>query len=525
MRYVCLAGLLSGVMIVGASGVSAEPAAAACAGLHLVPEELKIGDGALDRGFTGAVSLADVDGDGDLDLYATRGYDTSGRGSPRPPPDRSMLYLNDGRGNFSRAEDSVLSNGDNYASGSTFADLDGDGDLDVFVSTQLGQKDAFYRNLGGGRFERQELGDATSSPGSNFTGVWADVDGDGDLDIHAGGPTLSRPAPAAVFRNDAGRFTLVPGLPIDLGKSNPGALLWADLDGDGDQDLVAAASDIARLSKIDPAVNEFPMVFRNDGDWRFTRVTGQAFDASMSSASAALGDIDADGDLDLYLGAYVLGPPDATVGRDRLLRNDGRGRFAEVAGFAPAGHGEWATGAAFADFDMDGDLDLMTTAFNGGLEVQVNDGAGGFTRLTDPALVARKASHSAIAVGDIDGDGDPDAVVGNWGDLPGGQYSLVLRNQSVRCGDWAEFMLSSRAGAPNPPGARVTLVTRGRGGERRHLREASSQSGFRSQSASAFLFALPRGERIVRVEVRWPDGGTQVLRDVKRNARTAVRQG
>lgn len=520
MKRALLAGLATGALVLAAA-----PAASARASVCPAPkfqiEELKVGDGALDRGWIGGISLADVDGDGDLDLYATHGYDTSNPNATRaPPPDRSMLYLNDGRGGFSRAADNALSNAYNYASGATFGDVDRDGDLDVFLGTQLGQKDAFYRNLGGGRFERQELGEATTTPGAAFTSTWADMDADGDLDLHVGGPSLSMPEPTLIYRNDGGTFTRVTGLAVDMGKSNAGSMLWSDLDGDGDQDVVMAASDIARRSGVPPAEREFPIVFRNDGGWRFTPIEGQAFDA-FSSISGALGDIDSDGDLDLFLGAWA---PATEVARDRLFRNDGAGRFSAVEGFSPGGHNDLPGGGAFADFDLDGDLDLLSAAYGKGIELQLNDGGGRFTLLDDPALIGRATTHGAVASGDLDGDGDPDAVIGNWGEAAGGAFALVLRNETPRCADWAELVVQDRAGSANPPGARVTLVTSGPSGERRHLREANAQSTFRGQSASAFLFGLPKAERVVRVEVRWPDGETRVLRNVRRNARTVVRE-
>ncbi len=519
MKRALLAGLATGALIVAAAS-AANAEAPVCPAPTLRAEELKIGDGALDRGWIGGISLADVDGDGDLDLYATHGYDTSNPNATRaPPPDRSMLYLNDGRGGFTRAADNALSNADNYASGATFGDIDADGDLDVFLGTQLGQKDAFYRNLGAGRFERQDLGAATTTPGAAFTSTWADMDADGDLDLHVGGPTLSMPEPTLIYRNDGGAFTRVTGLALDMGKSNAGSMLWSDLDGDGDQDVVVAASDIARRSNIPPAEREFPMVFRNGGGWRFTPIAGQAFDA-FAAISGAMGDIDADGDLDLFLGAWA---PATETARDRLFRNDGTGLFSAVPGFTPGGHNDLPGGASFADFDMDGDLDLISAAYGKGIELQLNDGAGGFTLLEDPGLTGRIATHAAVASGDIDGDGDPDVVIGNWGEAATGAFALVLRNETARCADWAEFVVQDRAGAPNAPGTRVTLVTRGPSGERRHLREANAQSTFRGQSASDFLFGLPKGERLLRVEVRWPNGETRVLRTVKRNARTMVK--
>jgi hypothetical protein len=505
-----------------------------CAPPRFTVSDLRVGDGALDRGWPGGVSLADVDGDGDLDLTATRGYDVTNRDPEKQHPDRSMLYLNDGAGRFSHALESDLSKAENYASGSTWGDVDGDGDLDAFVSTQLGQKDAFYRNHGGGKLVREELGDATATAGSNFSSTWADIDGDGDLDLYVGGPMLSMAEPNLVYRNDGGRFVRVTGTPLENGKSNAGAVLWADLDGDGDQDLFVANSDILRRNDIAPAEIETPTVYRNDaggndGAWRFTRLGPQGFDALEYSANvAALGDVDDDGDLDLFLGLFA-GPQDTV--RDRLLLNDGKGIFTEAAALPGAEHVQLATGAAFADLDLDGDLDLVSTSYGSGIRVHVNDGHGTFSPLAqvrpeDRALAERKSSHWSIATGDLDGDGDLDAVIGNWGEVAAGEFATLLRNDTARCGDSVYLALFDRNGAPDPPGARVTLITRtATGEERRRLREASAQTTVRGQGASFFLFGVPRAETIVRAEVRWPDGTVQVVEDLPRNGRVEVRAG
>lgn len=497
-------------------------AAASCPAPKFTVSDLKIGDGKLDRGWIGGVSLADADNDGDLDLYASRGYDT-GPTPPKPPhPDRSMLYLNDGKGSFARAEDNALSNGDHYTSGSTWADMDADGDLDVFVSTQVGKPDVFYRNLGGGRFEKQPLGPVTEVKASNFMSSWVDIDGDGDLDLMSGGPTLEKGAPMLIYRNDDGAFVQVKDTPIDNGPNNPGAALWADLDNDGDQDLFVANSDILRRSKMTPAPVEHPVVYLNDGGWKFRRAEGQGFDdIRYASASAALGDFDGDGVLDVHLGGYTFKP--TPPAREFLFRGVGDGTFREVAGFDLVERSEWATGAAFVDVDLDGDQDLLTGAFQDGIRLYLNEGAG-LRRAADPVLDSRKKTHSGAAAGDLDGDGDLDAVFGDWGDNVGGQFVSLVRNDSARCGDWVEISPLSRAGAPNPPGLRITLVSRAKDGkERRQLREASAQTAFRSQGASFFLYGAPKDEKLVRAEVRWPNGRTEIITRLKRNGRITIR--
>jgi hypothetical protein len=460
------------------------------------------------------VSLVDVDSDGDLDLMATRGY------SPVTTPvayDRSMLYINDGAGTFSHSLDSSLSNADNPDSGSTWGDVDGDGDLDAFVSTQHRRTDVFHRNLGGGRFAREELGDATRTPGSNFSSSWVDIDGDDDLDLFVGGPTLEMGQPNLVYRNDNGSFVRVKDAGIEGDSANAGAVLWADIDDDGDQDLFAAYSDILRRNNIPPARTEWSQLYRNDGNWKFVRTEGQAFgDSAYSAIMAALGDIDNDRDLDLFLGHFG--------GRDAIFLNDGAGHFTKDDRFAGHTHEHESTSATLADFDFDGDLDLVGTYYEEGIRLWQNDGTGSFTLVADTALLERTAHYWSAASGDIDGDGDIDLLLGNWGMTREGDYITILRNESALCGSALRVRLRDRNGAPDPIGARVTLVTRGRAGERTQLRESMGQTTFRGQSGDPFFFGVPAGERVLRLAIRWPDGTTQSVSRLRADELNEIQQ-
>ncbi|GAM99628.1 hypothetical protein U91I_03282 [alpha proteobacterium U9-1i] len=486
--------------------------AAICAPPTLVASELRVGDGAADRGFLGGVSLIDADGDGDLDLMTTAGYSPS----VRPFVYRAnILYLNDGAGNFARSTDAAFSPADNPYSGSSWGDVDHDGDLDAFIGVQHGRPDVFIRNLGGGRFAREELGDATTTPGSNFAVSWVDIDRDGDLDLMSGGPTLELNAPLLVYRNDDGVFSRVTGTAIENGAANPGAILWADYDNDGDVDLFVPNSDILRRSNMAPGDYEAPQLYRNDGEWRFVRTEGQGFsDIAYASASAATDDIDGDGDLDLFTGNFA--------GGDFIFLNDGEGLFTRDTRFSAPTHEQWATGAAFADLDLDGDLDLLHSGYESGISAWRNDGSGAFAPFA-AELGERVSTHSGMATGDLDGDGDLDVVIGNWGETTEGDYITVLRNESGLCGTPLRVTLRDRYGAPDPIGARATLVTRGPAGERRQIREAMGQSAMRSQSGSTFYYGVPRGERVLRLEVRWPDGRVQNVTRFNRDGLTTIR--
>jgi len=344
-------------MIAGCATSAGQPAL--CPSPTFVAAPHVIGDGSRDRGFPGGVSLVDIDRDGDLDLMATGGYSPVGG----PPSYRAnTLYINDGAGNFSHSLDPEFSVADNPNSGSTRADIDNDGDPDAFIAVQHGRPDVFLRNLGDGRFAREPLGDATATRGRNFAESWADMDGDGDLDLMSGGPTMEAPGgPLHVFRNDGGAFVRVTGLVIENGPvSNAGAILWADFDNDGDQDLFVANSDLLRANNMAPASVETPQLYRNDGIWNFARTLGQGFDQrEFAATSAAAGDVDGDGDLDLFLGHVGYGNPEA---RDRIFLNDGAGAFSLGTGFEGHVHPDKETGAALlVDFDFDGDLDLIST--------------------------------------------------------------------------------------------------------------------------------------------------------------------
>lgn len=490
-------------------------APSSCPQPQMQVEQLIVANDGRDRGYPGGLSLGDVDDDGDIDLLATRGYD------PTAKPyrgDRSLLYLNGGSGAFVRSE-SPFADEEAPDSGATLADVDADGDLDAYISTQLKKPNRFFRNEGGGRFVAAQLGDATQDASSNFSSSFVDIDLDGDLDLYVTGPTLELNDVNLAFRNDVGHFVAVTGIAIDNGKNNPAASLWADFDNDGDPDLFVANSDVLRLSKYPPAGVEHGVLYRNDRNWSFTVLEGQAFaNPAHPAISAAAGDVDNDGDLDLFVGSHVY---NVDPRPDWLFLNDGHGRFTLAAQAFPT-HKETATGAAFADFNGDGNLDLLAISYEGPIELFTGDGTGAFEPVDDPALrEARKGRWSAVT-GDIDNDGRIDALLGSWGETAEGDYITILRNRTPRCGSWTEIVVPDAAGALNPPGTRVTFTTVEGRKKLSQTREASAQSGFRSQSSNAFLFAIPPGHRVREVVVRWRDGRVKRTKKIERNGKTVV---
>ncbi len=345
-------------------------------------------------GDTQAVAMGDVDGDGDLDMVA---------GNERQP---NRVYLNDGTGTFT-------DNGQRPGNSTGFmalGDVDGDGNLDLVAEDHRDIR--IYLNNGRGAFT--DSGQALRKKISASSIAMGDIDGDGDLDLVAGYEEYDG-SPNHVYLNDGkGAFT---DSGQELGNAYTQSVALGDVDGDGDLDLV--------VGNTDNDYRRFNRVYLNNGNGIFTD-TGQKL-GNFDTNSIALGDVDSDGDLDLVTGN----------GRwpNRVYLNDGKGRFTDSG--QELGDGSTSS-IALGDVDGDGDLDMVVGKGESyGLDAQnnyvyLNDGKGAFTTTTpywkpySVGYVIPDFGSDAVALGDVDGDGDLDLIKGN-----NGQPNQVYRNNGT----------------------------------------------------------------------------------------------
>ncbi len=304
-----------------------------------------------------AASFGDFDNDGRLDLYVA----TAGRAS---------LFRNAGGGRFRDVARSVGLVDSAHAAKALFVDLDHDGDLDLFVASAAGNR-AFRNNLDGTFTETTAPMGLATGGGSRDVAV-GDFDGDGRTDLVVVG-TDGR---VRLFHNlGQGHFEDVTATSGLGGMEHAGAVAVGDYDNDGYLDLFFTSLD-GKGPGRGPGRGPGPALYHNRGDGTFelddrTRALRRAL-AGVAGLDAVFFDFDNDGWLDLL----VVGKPPVPDGRGVFLFRDDRTRgFEDVSGILPndlrAGGGR---AVAVADFDQDGDLDVIVVGWDGKPRLLRNDG-------------------------------------------------------------------------------------------------------------------------------------------------------
>jgi hypothetical protein len=481
----------------------------------------------------------DFDDDGRVDLFLVNvaGPLTLTPSERAQSPARNALYRNDGDGTFTDVTEAAGLGERMIGMGAAWGDFDGDGLLDLAVSSYGGLH--LYRNRGDGTFA-----DVTREAGlDRFRGFWAgvswaDYDRDGRLDLYVCGyvqysykagdagkgtlqykavvpftlnPSSYAPERTLLFHNEGhGRFTergRAAGVDNPNGRSLSAA--WADFDEDGWPDLYVA-NDVSDNA-----------MFRNRGNGTFEDISERAWVADYRGAMGlAIGDWDGDGDQDIFI-THWLAQENALYSNLKVAFKQapappGQMRFMDVADME--GLGQIALdyigwGTFFFDYDNDGRPDLFVV--NGSTFQREDDATklvpmknllfwnGGEERgffemgaVSGEAVALPRVGRGA-AFADYDGDGNLDVVVVNH-DAP----ALLLRNEGGTGHHWLRVRALAKTGNRFGVGARVSVSA----GGRTQVAQIGSQSSYLSQSPYEAHFGLAGASRVERVDVVFPDG-------------------
>lgn len=507
----------------------------------LIPEDMGPG-----------LAWGDYDGDGDEDLYVVgqpgplpAGEDEFRKGgSGCDVPSGGALFRNDGGASFTDVTAAARVPGRGWGMAATWADIDGDGDLDLFV-TGFGCQ-TLYRN-DGGSFSEVTAKSGLDDDGFASGAAWGDFDSDGDLDLYVShyiafhwkkgdsaqtsmqygeevpftlNPSAYAPEPNRLYVNlGSGRFReTAAALKVDDPHGRGLQPVFSDLDLDGDLDIYVA-NDVSENA-----------LFRNDGG-RFADAGASSWSADYRGAMGlAVGDYDGDQDLDLFIAHWIAQENALYQSLVTQMRAKGEKdvlKFTDVAdmtGLGAIALNVVGWGNVFSDLDRDGWLDLLvvnghTLEDPGGgpdgrkLAAQRpflfrNEGGDrGFYEIgeTSGRFFARAAVLRGAAAADLDGDGDQDfAIVANRGEAG------LLRNDTPGDGHWLEVRLRGRAPNTSAVGAKVVVTC---GGVPR-LREIAAGGSYLSMNSLTAHFGLGACSRIEEVRVHWPSGGVSTLTDV-----------
>jgi len=489
----------------------------------------------------GGMAVFDSNGDGRPDLFFTNGANVATL-KKDDPKYRNHLFRNDGNGNFTDVTDAAGLAGTGFDMGAAVADYDNDGHPDLFVAGV--HHGTLYHNNGNGTFT-----DATSKSGLDaainrtdpefgpwweITAVWMDVNNDGLLDLFVLNylqwtysdhpmcefqgesdychPRYYKGQPDQLFLNNGdGTFRDASkewGLRGHVGKGMGAAM--ADYDLDGRPDLFVTNDSI------------YNFLFHNTGN-KFEEVAFEAQvalaedNAFISGMGVDFRDYNNDGYPDI---AFVALPAQTFP----VFLNTGKGEFREVTtqtGIRALSRTMSGFGAGLYDFDNDGWKDLfvsgghveahdrMAQPVNQWNTVFRNPGASGrWEALTEQAGfdAAAKGRHRGCAFADLDGDGRIDVVTTALD-----ANAEIWMNRTERSGHWLEISLVGTKSNRDGIGARIKVVSKTVGAQYNHM---TTSTGYASSSDGPVHFGLGPDTRAELIEIHWPSGSIQELRDI-----------
>ena len=471
-------------------------------GLDYFIENTSPGDEATD--VSGGLTLDDIDNDGNLELYVAHGRDVQGRLFSFDGT--SFLELEDNNGILPLEMDRA----------GYFIDLDADGWKD-FISIQDESVEVFMNDQTG-QFQEATADTNLFHQRSTFSMAAADIDLDGDVDLffsHWDGifdssdvltEYLWQNDGTGVFTDISDRVAIteepaatVAGFVLELSYTPT----FADIDNDGYPDMLLASD------------GGFSQVLRNEAGLQFTDATDRSVITDTNGMGGTVTDYDHDGDLDWFVTSIhnLETSGEGTITGNRLYRNeDGLGNFVDVTDEAGVRNGDWGWGGCFADFDNDGHPDLFHT--NGMPNVAeryaddpsrlfMANGDGSFSERAFSAGITHDGRGLGVVCADYNGDGRIDILIANNGQSP-----TVYENITENNNHYLTIDLVGKGANPDAIGARVTIES----ATRSQLQEVQLGTWYLSQGPATLHFGLGQDDTVTAIDIRWPEPGLPTTR-------------
>jgi enediyne biosynthesis protein E4 len=452
-------------------------------------EKISEGDHVAEGGDSRSVNWIDYDNDGDLDLFVSNG---------KQGGENNFFYKNNGDGTFTKITGIAITSDASSSDGSTWGDFDNDGHADLFVTNWYNQNNLLYKNNGDDTFTFLNTSPASTQQGYSESASWGDYNNDGFIDLYVTNSFGQRNN--FLYKNINGVLAPVTGGAAVTHSNFSRNVDWIDINGDNLLDIFVTNEE-----------NQNENVYINNGTDNFENQTiPSLLNFGGNSTSSSWGDIDNDGDFDLFVANYGGGV-------NFLFINNGDGTFTKVTSGDVVTDPANSFGSAFADVDNDGDLDLfVTNAFAGTQKLvnyfYLNDGFGNFTR-SDDIFAADSGWSYGCAFGDYNNDGWLDLFTANcFGTVQnnslykntGGSHNFLILN--------VEGVFSNRSAI----GAIIKAKANINGSPMWQMRRVAGQSGYCGQNLQIH-FGLAGASQIDSLMIQWPSGIEQVLENIPAN--------
>lgn len=468
------------------------------------------GDGILDM--SGGVGAGDFNNDGWVDLYVV--------GGDQNP---NQLLRNKGDGSFESVANFAGIDNLNKSTGPAFADINGDGLLDLFVGGVTDTPPKLYINQGNETYVDVIENSGLLFTDNTFSATWADYDKDDDLDLMVTHWTNTQYAKYTYLWRNNGDLTFTDATD-SLNLPDQSANFPTQID----RSFTPTFADINNDSWLDILFvvdNGATKVFTNNQDGTFANTTDESVITDLAGMGSAVGDYDNDGDLDWFVTSISYRDGVENFGSltpgNRFYQNQGDGTFEDKTDETGTRHGFWGWATCFTDVNNDGNLDLFHV--NGMLQNQdpnvdlifesdpsrlfVADGNGSFSEQALAAGIDDTELGRGIVCFDYDRDGDQDLFVSNY-NAP----SKLFCNHG-NSNNFINIRLIETSTNTQALGARVYVTT----SENSQFRELRNGNNYVSQNPVEAHFGLGQVDQINEVKIIWPDGEISRLLDVDAN--------